>query len=205
MNDRIKKIKHEIIEHLPFTFFASILGILIVILILFLLKNNVPETIFNIIHPAHIFASAIITSAIFYKYKKKILLALLIGIVGSIVIGTISDILLPFLGGLILGLKPIFHLPTIELPFLIISTALLGSLLGIITKITKMPHFIHVFLSVFASIFYLLSFTTNTNTIYLILSVIIIFIAVLIPCCISDIIFPILFTKKDDSKQKNGN
>ena len=204
MENKLKKIKHEIIEHLPFTFFASVLGVAIILIINFSLNKNIPETIFHILHPLHLFASAIVTSAIFYKYKKKILPALIIGIAGSIIIGSISDIFLPFLGGIALGLKPTFHLPIIELPFLIVSTALIGSILGIATRITKMPHFIHVFLSVFASLFYLISFTTSINTIHLIISIVIIFIAVLIPCCISDIIFPIIFTKKNKSpKQQN--
>lgn len=191
-----KKILHELKHHYPFTFAATTIAIIIIIFIKFSLNKEIPESFFHILHPAHLFVSAIVTSALYYKYKKRIFPALLIGLTGSIIIGSLSDIILPWLGGKSLGFNISFHLALIEEPFLILSTAILGSLFGILTKLTKIPHFIHVFLSVFASLFYLTSFTIGINLLQFILSLIIVFIAVLIPCCISDIIFPMLFVKK---------
>ena len=194
---KLKKIVHELKEHYPFTFLATLIAVLLVFLIKVYLKKDINESVFHILHPAHLFVSAIVTSALFFKYKRKPMLTLIIGLTGSIIIGSLSDIIFPWLGGLAFNLKPSFHLPLIETPFLIISTALIGSLIGIATKFTKIPHFIHVFLSVFASLFYLIAFSQVSNTIGYVVSTLIVFIAVLVPCCISDILFPMFFVKKD--------
>jgi hypothetical protein len=192
MKSRIIK---ELKEHAPFTLLASILGIFLVIIIQFVFSQKIPEESFEIFHSIHILASAIVTAGIFYKYSKKISHSILVGIFGAIIIGSISDIIFPFLGGTLLGLNTKLHLPIFEEPLKIIVFSLGGTLIGVFGKITKIPHFIHVFSSVFASLFYLISFSSTLNLIHLLISILIIFFAVLIPCCISDIIFPLLLLK----------
>ena len=115
------------------------------------------------------------------------------GIVSSIVIGSLSDILFPYLGASIFQLNPTFHLPIIDEPILILSVVLVGSLIGINTKSTKIPHLLHVLLSVFASLFYLLAFSAVFNWTLFLISFLIVFISVIIPCCISDIVLPFFF------------
>ncbi len=193
---RIKDILHELKHHLPFTTFAIISAIILVLFLQYLFQEQISENLFKIFHPLHIVASSIVTAGIFYKYKPKLISALLIGITGAIILGSLSDIILPWLGGSLLGFKTSFHLLLIEQPVLILLSALIGSSIGISTKITKMPHFIHVFLSVFASLFYLLAFSQIFDVFYFIGTFLIVFIAVIIPCCISDIIYPLLFIKK---------
>jgi len=190
---RIKEILHELKHHLPFTAFATISAIILVIFLQYLFQKQISMSLFEIFHPLHIVASSIVTAGIFYKYKPKLISALLIGVTGSIIIGSLSDIILPWLGGSLLGLGTSFQLLLIEKPVLILSLALIGSSIGISTKITKMPHFIHVFLSVFASLFYLLAFSQIFTTLYFIISFFIVFIAVIIPCCMGDLLFPFFF------------
>jgi len=187
-----KGVLAELKHHIPFTATATLIAIILVII--FRYTNTEPA--FEIIHPAHIFASAIVTSAIFYKYKPKFFQALLIGLTGSIIIGTFSDIIFPYLGGLIFQLNTSLHLSIIEEPLTILGVALAGCLFGITTKYTKVPHLIHVLLSVFASLFYIIAFSTHLNFINFTASFFIVFVAVLIPCCISDIIYPMLFVRK---------
>ncbi len=190
---RTKEILHELKHHLPFTVFATISAIILIIFLQYLFQKQISKDLFEIFHPLHIIASSIVTAGIFYKYKPKVIYALLIGITGSIIIGSLSDIILPWLGGNLLGLGTSFHLLLIEEPVLILLSGLIGSSIGISTKITEMPHFIHVFLSVFASLFYFLAFSQIFNTFYFIASFFIVLIAVIIPCCISDILFPFFF------------
>jgi predicted membrane protein len=189
----LNDLTHELKHHIPFTALATIIAISIVIFIKYFSQTQVSNDLFNILHPIHIIASAIVTTAIFYKYKKNYPQAILVGILGAIIMGSLSDIIFPWLGGNILGLSTEFHLPLIEETSVILVSALIGSLLGLATKFTRMPHFFHVFLSVFASLFYLLAFSNSFNTLYFIGAFFITFIAVIIPCCISDIIFPFLF------------
>lgn len=198
---KTKEFFHELKHHLPFTAFATLVAIIIVVLFQYLLQKQISENLFEIFHPLHVIASSIVTAGIFYKYKSKIIPALLIGITGSIIIGSLSDIILPWLGGNILGLGTSFHLLLIEKPVLILAVAIIGSSIGISAKTTKIPHFIHVFLSVFASLFYLLAFSPDFNLLYFIGTFLIVLISVIIPCCISDILFPFFFLK-EKIKQK---
>ncbi len=202
-----KKILKELKEHAPFTFLATIIAILLAVIIKFSLSKNIPQEFFHIMHPLHIFVSALVSAALFYKYKKNVLMGLLVGITVSLILGTISDILIPYLGATIFNFSTEFHLPLIEESFLIISTALIGSILGIIIKISKEPHFLHVFLSVFASLFYLTTFTESLEYMKFIIMIIIVFVSVLIPCCISDIVLPILISKnkKNSKSHKKKN
>ncbi len=199
---KTKEILHELKHHLPFTAFAIISAIILVILFQYLFQKQFSKNLFEIFHPLHVVASSIVTTGIFYKYKPKLISALLIGITGSVILGSLSDIILPWLGGSLLGFGTSFHLLLIEKPILILFSALLGSSIGISTKITKMPHFIHVFLSVFASLFYLLAFSQIFNVFYFVASFFIVLIAVIIPCCISDILFPFFFLGEKIKKCK---
>lgn len=192
-----KELIHELKHHLPFTALAAIIGIVFVLAIKYLFNLNFEREAFEILHPLHILASGAVSAGIFYLYRKNKFQAAMVGIISAIIIGTLSDVLFPFFGGMFLGLKPEFHLPILQTPLIILVSALIGSLIGIGTKMTKLPHTMHVFLSVFASLFYLLAFTSGLNFIYLSISIITITLAVIIPCCVSDILLPFFFLGKD--------
>ncbi len=185
----------ELREHLPFTLLISLFaGILVAVLYNF---GRVPsEELFEFLHPAHVWVSAVATSAIYWRYNKNYLRAILIGVVGAILIGTISDVLLPFLAGNLFSLHTHFHLPILEKPLLILGLALIGAVVGMYWDLFCASHLLHVFLSVFASLFYLLAFSASLN-VWGVLGISgLVFLCVYIPCCISDIIFPILFIDK---------
>lgn len=192
----IKLLLHELKHHSPFTLIATAIAIIFIILIKYIFSFSLEQEAFEIIHPIHIIASAAVSAGIFYKYKKSFPQALGVGIISAILIGSISDVILPYLGGLIFGLQTQFHLPLINDPLLIIASALIGGIIGIWTGLTKLPHLIHVGLSIFASLLYLLAFSSAFNILAFILVAIIIFVAVLIPCCVSDILFPFFFLEE---------
>ncbi len=163
----------------------------------FYLIGKIPsKELFEIIHPVHLFVSAIATSAIYWKYKKSAWKSILAGIGGAILIGSLSDVLFPFLGGRLFSLNTVFHLPLLETPFLILGVALLGSIAGMYFDLFKVSHLLHVFLSVFASLFYLLAFSIKMSAGAILLISGLVFLVVYIPCCISDIVFPLLFLKR---------
>ena len=112
----LRLIARELKNHAPFTALGTITGIIIMAIIVF---GKVPaETshiVFYSLHPLHIVASAIATTGMYQKYGGgKIWAAILIGYAGSIGIATLSDVLIPHLGGVLLGIKMEFHIPFIE-------------------------------------------------------------------------------------------
>jgi len=192
----MNQILNELKEHAPFTAIATILAIITTIILSQFINYNSSENIFDSLHLTHILFSAFATTTVFYHNKKSIKSAIIIGITGSIIIGSLSDVFFPALGALIFGIKTHLHLPLIEKPILVLLSSLIGINLGILIKKTKLPHTFHVFISIFASLFYLISFSNINTFIDYLISILIVFFSVLIPCCLSDIIYPNLFTKR---------
>jgi hypothetical protein len=195
----IKQIANELKRHAPFTFFGAITGIILMAIIV--LANVPPETsrtFFYILHPFHVVLSALVTTAMYKQHSKgKVWAVILIGYVGSIGIATLSDAVIPYLGGVLLNLEIEFHLGFIEKWWLVNPMALLGITIGYWKPTTKFPHAGHVLLSTWASLFYFTAFGTANWIPLLPFIFLFLFLAVWVPCCMSDIIFPLLFAKGD--------
>ncbi len=202
MKTKMDYLIKELKEHLPFTTLATVISMASILLLLKINSINSFVPFFYVFHPAHILFSAMVSSAMFYYYKKNILFSILTGLFISIIIGSISDVLFPYLGSSLLGIPISFHLPAIENPGLILGVGLIGATFGAIIKKTKFPHFIHVFISVFASLLYIFAYSTNFSWVSLILILIITSISVVIPCCLGDIVLPRLFQNKIKRKTK---
>lgn len=195
----ISELKH----HAPFTALGATTGIIIMAIIVF--GSALPQvsqasrTVFYILHPLHILLSAVVTTAIYKKHgKAKIWAVILIGYFGSIGIATLSDSVIPYLGEMLLGLPNRgIHIGFIEEWQIVNPAALFGIALGYFRPITKFPHFGHVLISTWASLFHnIMAMGDIVSWITLLGIFVFLFIAVWLPCCTSDIIFPLLFTGK---------
>jgi hypothetical protein len=90
------------------------------------------------------------------------------------------------------------HLGVFEDWYLVNPAALLGIIIAFLWPHTKFPHAGHVLVSTWASSFHVLMNTHRELSIVMFIGVfVVLFIAVWIPCCISDIIFPLLFVNSD--------
>ena len=193
-----RRIAQELKEHVPFTALGALTGIAImVIVVLGDAPHHVSHTIFHALHPVHVLLSALVTTAMYMRYKKgKAWAAILIGWTGSIGIATISDAMIPYLGGNLLHAQMEFHVPFIE-EWWINLFALAGIAIGYWRQTTKIPHFGHVLLSTWASLFYIVAFGVADWIPLLPFIFLILFVAVWLPCCLSDIIYPLLFLGKE--------
>ncbi len=192
---KFNKIIKELKEHAPFTAVAVLSSFFLVFVTQYFLDKDISEDFFHIFHFSHIFFSAMVTGALYYKYKSSLPTAFLVGATGAIIIGSLSDVIFPYLGGSLLNIDIHFHLPLIQEPIQTFFFVITGSFAGLIFKATKLPHFAHVFLSVFASLLYLLIFIPTITVFYFVAVAFIVFVAVIIPCCLSDIIFPLILVK----------
>jgi len=199
---RSETVWRELKHHVPFTLSVSIIaGIVVGFLYLKgFLDSEIMFSLFEVVHPAHVLFSATAASAIYMKYNKSLTRAILISSTGAIIIGTLSDVIFPWVAGKGLGLATNLHLPIFEEPFLIVSVAVFGAYFGKYSNTFLTSHSIHIFLSIFASLAYLLAFSFNINFISMSLITIIVFLVVYVPCCFGDIVFPILFIKKPCKK-----
>ena len=200
---------HELGQHLPYSIFGVVVGIIILgILTFFSIILNAghllpvaAKELFHIFHPIHILLSAVTTTAMFWKHERHFLKVLSIGFAGSIIICGLSDILLPYLGGEMLGIHMDLHICALSHPSIVISFAAIGVAMGFlvpsaIEKSTEFSHSMHILVSSMASILYLISFGFSQWTGMIGGVFFITFLAVILPCCLSDIVFPLSFISR---------
>jgi hypothetical protein len=205
---RWKLITKELTRHAPFTVLGAITGIIIMVIIVYSnAPKDVSNTLFYTLHPLHVVLSAATTTAMYrLQGKKAIWKAVLIGYTGSIGIATLSDAIIPYLGGTLLNVSMEFHVPFIEtakFPLfgiakwqVVNSAAVLGIAIGYWKPATRFPHYGHVLLSTWASLFSFIAFGIADWIPLLPFIFIFLFLAVWLPCCLSDIVYPLLFVGK---------
>jgi len=220
MVERLKHILVELKGHAPFTLVGALLGI-VFMLIFRNVSTSAKHTLFSVFHPGHVILSAIVTASMFRLHadRKNFLLIVVIGYFGSIGIATLSDIIIPHVGSEILGLdvpshsaihehdgaEPEgdsdghkIHFGFIEEWYIVNPAAILGILIAYFFPRTKFPHAGHILISTWASSSYLLMNTESNLSIAAATAIFAtLFMAVWVPCCISDIVFPLLFAKSD--------
>ena len=170
-----------------------------------------------------------------HSKKSGFIVILLIGYIGSVGIATLSDSLIPYAGESLLDLRvsahghtndkehdheaEAEHMPTdpaqrhggahigfIELWYIVNPAAIIGVLIAYFRPLTKFPHTGHVLLSIWASLFHILMAMGSDISFAQWLGVFVfLFMAVWLPCCISDIVFPLLFVKPDDPLPKHSH
>jgi hypothetical protein len=220
---RLKQVGAELKAHSPFTLFGALTGIAMMLLF----KNISYEgsyRLFYIFHPIHVVLSAMVTASLFRLHDKTkgFLVVLIVGYIGSIGTATLSDSILPFLGEDILGVvvptesavhshtpetetgeshEHKLHIGFIEEWETVNPAALLGIFIAYFLPRTKLPHAFHILISTWASAAHIMMNTHQEMTAIVIAVVIfILFIAVWLPCCFSDIVFPMLLVKSEGEK-----
>ncbi len=205
----VKIIISQLRVHSPFTIFGATTGI-IIMAFCHQLPSDISYRVFYILHPAHVVFSALVTTSMYalhgYEYpgnrylrgKCNLRILFVIGYVGSIGIATLSDSFIPYIGETLLRMPNRgIHLGFIEMWWLVNPLAVLGIIIAYFKPTTKVPHGGHVLLSTWASLFHIIMALTGSLTWFMYGAVFLfLFLAVWFPCCLSDIIFPLLFVKK---------
>jgi hypothetical protein len=197
-------IGKELRVHAPFTAFGALTGIMIMAVIVYSgIPRSFSSALFWTLHPFHVLLSALATAGMYRLHSKGGLWpTVLIGYFGSIGIATLSDSLIPYLGEWLLDLPNRgLHLGFIEKWWLINPLAFAGVAIAFIWPNTKFSHTGHVLLSTWASLFHMvMALGASLSLLTAGLMGVFLFLAVWIPCCTSDIIFPLLFSRKQTVK-----
>ncbi len=171
------------------------------------LSSKITHSIFYTLHPIHVVLSAMVTASVYElhtcRYKKgkcNLWLLLIIGYVGSIGIATMSDSLIPYLGEVLLNMPNRgVHIGFIEKWWLVNPLAFTGAIVAYFWPRTKLPHAGHVLLSTWASLFHILMAKGEGASLLSYAAIFFfLFLAVWLPCCVSDIVFPLLFVRNRD-------
>jgi len=215
MRHKLLIILTELKNHSPFTLFGAFTGI-VLMLVFRNLHEHTSYTLFYVFHPLHVLLSAIVITSMFELHTgaKKFFETVLVGFVGSVVLATVSDSIIPYFGELLLGM-PInphghehagfiesAHIGFIEGWYIVIPAAIVGIVTALIRPKTKFPHAGHILISTWASAFHILmAMGGQISLLKAIGSFGFLFLAVWLPCCFSDIVFPLLFVKSARNRQ----
>lgn len=227
IKEKATHILVELKGHAPFTALGALAGILFMLIFrdVSSAARHTMFMVFHPAHV--VFSAMVTASMFkLHTAGKRFLLVLIVGYFGSVGIATLSDIIIPHFGTELLGLRipthaqthhhPVgsaeqhendpedmhgdykIHLGFIEEWYIVNPAAFLGIIIAYFLPRTKFPHSAHILVSTWASSSYLLM-STHTQVTLLVAAgtFAVLFIAVWVPCCISDIVFPLLFVKSD--------
>lgn len=218
---RFRWILNELLRHLPFSVISAIAGIAIIAGLTMAGKVQHLVNIFHLFHPTHLLLSAIATTVMFRRLSARklssfstlhailyTLYAAFIGFTGSVVMCSLSDIVLPYLCGNLLGGKMVWHFCLSEHSMLVLPFVFLGILLGFWSGVyirysTFLSHSGHVLVSTMATLLYLVAFGMSDWLSNIGVVLLITVFSVLIPCCLSDIVYPMLFIRRRQDKEIN--
>jgi hypothetical protein len=174
------------------------------------LEYETNRRIFYVFHPAHVLLSTIVMTSMFELHSpvRRFFGIVLVGFFGSVFLATFSDSLLPYIGELILGMQinphghehagfvEEAHIGFIEAWYVVLPAAAVGILAAILRPRTKFPHAGHILLSTWASSFHIMMAMEGRLSAWnLVGSFVFLFLAVWLPCCFGDIVFPLLFVR----------
>ena len=201
----LRRILAELRAHAPFTIAGSIIGIAVTVLFVYAaVPASVSERLFEAFHPLHVMFSALVTTAMYRLHSRRgIVATFLVGYVGAVGIGTVSDCIIPYLGELLMGVHDEHvhagaHIGFIELWWLVNPLAVLGIVIACVRPATRLPHAAHVLLSTSASLFHMLMAIQTgrgASALTFVAIPLFLFLAVWVPCCTSDIVFPMLLCR----------
>lgn len=200
----LRTIIEELRDHAPFTVLGAITG-LVVMVLLYKVPYRISYNVFYILHPAHVLLSAVVTASMYRLHmpgKHNLMALIIVGYVGSVGITTLSDSIIPYLGEALMDLpNKGIHIGFIEEWWLVNPLAFAGIAIAYFRPTTKFPHAWHVLLSTWASSFHIIMAVGGILSVSLIVTALIfLFISVWIPCCMSDIVFPLLFVGENAKK-----
>jgi hypothetical protein len=193
-------IGKELAAHAPFTTVGALSGIaILVVMVVTGVPHSWSERLFWACHPLHVLLSALVTTAMYRRHGGgKLWATIAVGYLGSVGTATLSDSVIPYLGESLLRLPEAeIHAGFIEKWWFVNPVAFAGIGVGCLWPKTKCPHAGHVLVSTWASLFHMtMALGRQLSAATCIVVFVFLFLSVWLPCCASDIVFPLLFCKE---------
>ncbi|MHC4983474.1 MAG: hypothetical protein ACYTF6_09975 [Planctomycetota bacterium] len=208
----LRQISHELKHHAPFTLGGTVVGAGVMAAMAYgSAPRELSQALFGLFHPLHVLLSAVATAGLYRLHTKgRWWRTIAIGYLGAVGIATLSDSLIPYLGEILFGLASEHvhgeaHIGFIELWWLVNPLALVGALMGLVWPRSTFPHAGHVLLSTAASLFHMTMALDHGVAVHTIVALLVfLFLAVWVPCCTSDIVFPLMFVSKKAPREGAG-
>lgn len=204
-------MKSEIVSHFPYAVFSVALGLIGAAILDYFSFGATPQvvakgmhTLFHAFHFMHIVFAATGAMLTFFRHSNETIKGFVICSLSTVIFCITSDVLLPYIAGTLFGVPMKLHICFVSelsnvLPFLAIGT-FNGWLLAQHGKhmhdtYSLWSHFAHIFVSSIAALLYTISHGFNGWSHHMGMLFLLLIIAVVIPCTLSDVVIPLFFAK----------
>ena len=212
---------HELSHHLPYATLSVACALMLLSILAVFFKSGIAystvhthsttdccghnqsamDILFHSFHFIHILFAVSGSMVTFYRYSNRVIVGMIVGIISSTVFCTLSDVLVPYLAGLLLGVAMDLHICFFSELSNIIPFLVIGALNGLVMFYVKdfkteqnslNLHFFHTLISALASTFYAIGHGFADFHIYFGTFFLLILGAVVLPCTLSDVVVPII-------------
>jgi len=217
-------IWHEFVCHVPYTVVSLALGFALAAILQVIgdavardkaasaMMTSGYHTLFHVFHFLHIVFAVTGTTVTFFRYSRQWVVGILISLCVPALLCMLSDSILPAVAGSLLGVSMHLHVCLLQ-PYdafnvLVFMLAGLGVGIALLHNATSLrifshgSHFFHILCSSLASLFYIVShgFTQWSDDLGVVF--ISLFVVVIIPCTLSDVVVPLYFVKRNAESRK---
>ena len=200
----------ELVCHLPYSVLSVAFSLAVVSIMNFISASGMDQShlksayymLFHNFHFLHIVFAVTGSMVMFSKYSKNLFAAIVVSIVSSSIFCVLSDVIFPYVGGRLLGANMTRHICFFCDPLNILIFLFIGVINGIAQIYrsryingtnTVVIHCLHIVVSALASTFYLVSHGFVIDGLSLGYVFLLLLVAVVLPCTLSDIVVPIFF------------
>jgi hypothetical protein len=218
-------IVNELMHHLPYAIFSVALGLIILsFLDVFGLSHghhhdhahhheaaHGAHLLFHSFHFLHIIFAMTGCLVMFSRFSKNLVKGAIVAVISSFFFCTLSDVILPYLSGTLLGVNMHFHICLVSELHNVIPFYVIGLVNGLIMSkhnsaikgfYSVGSHFGHILISSLASLFYLISEGFSNWYPQMGLLFLFLVVAVVVPCTLADVIVPIFFARPRKNNEK---
>ncbi len=209
----------EILHHTPYAIFSVALGLIILSFLDFISRGfaNTHDLhggyhmMFHSFHFLHIVFAATGTLLTYLRFSKNSLHGFIVGLFCPAFFCILSDGVLPYYAGKLLGVEMEFHICFISELRNVVPFLLIGMLNGyVLSKHSSnvrsffyiCSHFLHVLVSALAALFYLVSHGLENWYPAMGFMFVFLVLAVVIPCTLSDVVVPMYFARRKEKSER---
>lgn len=210
--DASAPIWDELACHLPYAVMSVALGFVILSFVnIFTYLPGASTSVaraggmlFHCFHFLHIVFAATGTVATFLRHSRDTTKAIIVGGITSTVFCVVSDILMPYVAGRLLGVEMQLHICFYRELHNIVPFLLVGLLNGYVlsargegsaARYALTSHMAHILVSSLASLFYLVSHGQVQWVLQMGPIFVLLILSVVIPCTLSDIVVPVWYAR----------
>lgn len=208
-------VVEELAYHFPYAIYAVALTIAMCSLYILgsagVSHRNL-DLLFHTFHFMHIVFAATGTLITYFRFSRNMVGALIVGLIVPSIFCVLSDVVMPYYGGRMLGIDMDWHICFASELHNVLPFLFMGMLNGFVLSRHDMArqevysivsHFTHILVSSLASAFYLIAHGFDTWYLNIGSFFLFLIIVVVVPCTLGDVVVPMFFARMRQDNEEH--